>query len=82
MWRFDFTVCWEGKSIPMAEKAMHHMHGPNKPRWEIEVELVDPAARYAMEQDDAMIATSLMLKMKDMIGSNGCYALEPVVQYQ
>lgn len=74
VWRFDLTVAWEGETKSEAEQKQRMEPG----RFEIECEMVDPAAYLSAEShDDLYVATSLLLKIRDLLGREGMYVLEP-----
>jgi hypothetical protein len=62
MWAFDFAVTWSGETKTIAE----HNQANNDPVFEIECELINPAEALAI-YDDAHIATSLLLKMQQLL---------------
>lgn len=62
MWAFDFAVTWSGETKTIAEHNQSH----NDPVFEIECELINPAEAFAI-YDDAHIATSLLLKMQQLL---------------
>ena len=64
-WAFDFGMVWCGATKTDAELAQSN----NDPIFEIECELIDPT-KYLSLHDDAYIATSLLLKMIDLIGES------------
>jgi|MDTE01.1.fsa_nt_gb hypothetical protein len=63
VWSFDFALVWSGRTKTEAEE----MQCTKDPEFEIECELIDPAP-YLAVHDDAYVATSLLLKMCDLLG--------------
>lgn len=64
VWAFDFAMSWAGRTKTEAEQ----LQASSDPEFEIECELVDPVKALALH-DDARIATSLLLKMYDLLPS-------------
>lgn len=61
-WAFDFAITWFGKTKSEAE----HKQSTSDPIFEIECELLNPTQVLAIH-DDARIATSLLLKMYQLL---------------
>lgn len=61
-WAFDFAIAWSGKTKSEAE----HKQSTADPIFEIECELINSAEVLAVH-DDARIATSLLLKMYQLL---------------
>lgn len=77
IWAFDFAMLWSGTTKTEAEQ----MQASNDPQFEIECELIDPVKALAMHSD-ARIATSLLLKMCDLlpsVPSNARIRVEPAI---
>ena len=66
-WAFDFSIIWSGTNKTAAETAQ----ATCDPTFEIECELID-AAQMLATQDDARIASSLLLKMQDLLSQDEC----------
>ena len=64
-WAFDFSMVWSGKNKSEAE----HSQMTNDALLEIECELINPP-KMLSEKDDMYIATSLLLKMYDLLPLN------------
>lgn len=64
MWAFDFAITWSGETKTIAEQRQ----AKNDPVFEIECELINPAEALAVH-DDGRIATSLLLKMQQLLSS-------------
>lgn len=62
IWGFDFAMLWSGHNKTEAEKSQASCD----PQFEIECELIDPVKALALH-DDARIATSLLLKICDLL---------------
>lgn len=62
IWGFDFAMLWSGSSKTQAERSQASCD----PQFEIECELIDPIRALALH-DDARIATSLLLKICDLL---------------
>ena len=67
IWSFEFSMIWSGATKTEAEASQ----ATNNPVFEVECEIVDPCKILAM-QSDAKIATSLLLKMRDLLKSSNC----------
>lgn len=75
VWSFDFTQSWSGSTFDEAEQNQKI----GNTAYEIEVECLDPYMYLnSTKQDQFSLATSLLLKMRDFIGSNVPYHWEPV----
>lgn len=61
-WCFDFALVWSGRTKTEAERKQCS----SDPEFEIECELLEPT-RYLALHDDAYVATSLLLKMCDLV---------------
>ena len=61
-WCFDFSLVWSGRTKTEAERKQCS----SDPEFEIECELLKPT-RYLALHDDAYVATSLLLKMCDLV---------------
>ena len=70
LWGFDFAMLWSGASKTEAEE----MQATTDPAFEIECELLDPGKALAL-YSDARIATSLLLKMCDLLAPTATGAL-------
>ena len=62
MWSFDFAMLWKGRTKTEAEQEQ----ASKDPSFEVECELVDAPKALALHSD-ARIATSLLLKMCDLL---------------
>lgn len=62
-WAFDFSMLWSGTSKTEAETRQASLD----PLFEVECELIDVERAVSIQQDDARIATSLLLKMCDLL---------------
>ena len=62
IWAFDFSVSWSGTTKTEAERKQAN----NDPIFEIECELINPTEALAI-YDDSRIATSLLLKMQQLL---------------
>ena len=62
IWAFDFAMLWSGKTKTIAEQ----LQSSTDPQFEIECELIDATKALAL-CSDARIATSLLLKMCDLL---------------
>lgn len=62
VWSYDFSMIWSGKTKTEAELSQSQ----NDPLFEVECEIIEPHKILAM-QSDAKIATSLLLKMGDLV---------------
>ena len=60
-WRFDFTMSWDADTRDAAEL----LQKTQSPVFEVECELINP--QYTVARSDEHIATSLLLKVKDLI---------------
>lgn len=65
VWAFDFSITWSGANKTEAERNQ----AEREPMFEIECELINPAQTLAL-YDDAHIATSLLLKMQQLLGDS------------
>lgn len=65
VWAFDFGITWSGADKTEAERHQ----ADREPMFEIECELINPAQALAL-YDDAHIATSLLLKMQQLLGDS------------
>lgn len=61
VWRYDFSMVWEGASRTEAEQKQKNCD----PSFEFEIELVD--REYATGKEDAYVAASLLLKAHDFL---------------
>lgn len=74
IWRYDISVCWEGLSQSEVEKKQKMDPG----RIEIECEIINPTEYMnTAGHDDLYVSTSLLLKIRDLLGRHGRYVLEP-----
>ena len=62
LWRYDFTRCWAGPTLPEAEQ-QQRSSSTVEPRYEIELELYNPAALLKRPVDQ--LSKSLLLKVND-----------------
>jgi len=73
-WRFDLSIAWQAETKTKAEEKMKNEPG----FFEIECELVNPVAYLNAEHhDDLYVATSMLLKIRDLLGSDRRYILDP-----
>ena len=62
-WAFDFSMLWSGANKTEAETRQASLD----PLFEVECELIDVARSISVNDDDSKIATSLLLKMCDLL---------------
>jgi hypothetical protein len=75
IWSFDFTRSWSGTTKEEAELAQKQVD----PIYEIECECLDMMAYMDnSDHDELFLATSMLLKMRDIIGIASPYTLVPM----
>jgi len=78
VWSIDFTRSWSGATRSEAEQKQKQ----KQTIYEIEVECLDPYSYMNdSKRDQFYMATSLMLKMRDFVGTEKPFHWEPVCRY-
>lgn len=78
IWSIDFTKSWSGATYTQAELRQK----ANETLYEIEVECLDPYAYMSAAPKDLWyLATSLMLKMRDFVGTSTPFYWDQMYKY-